>query len=145
MDDVSLRLGRETRSNHDAGDPIAARVVGRDFGARGAVVICARTLCLAREVEARGRPKRSAFAMGSRPFACWGKLERRAVQLGLRGALLCRFVEEALAVEDISGFVAEQRPRALGGNWDELLVPRERVYPVENLETARRLGLDVAG
>lgn len=70
-----------------------------------------------------------------------GKLERRAVQLGLRGEILRRFVSQSLAIEDISEFVAEQRPRAQSGNWDELMMPRERVYPVENAETARRLGL----
>ena len=72
------------------------------------------------------------------------KCGRRAVQLGLRGALLRRFVDEALAIEDISEFVAEQRSRA-HGNWNELMVPRERVYPVENAQTAWRLGLEVEG
>jgi hypothetical protein len=69
-----------------------------------------------------------------------GKLERRAVQLGLRGEMLRRFASEALAIEDISEFVAEQRPRVQ--NEAGLMVPRERVYAVENAQTARRLGLN---
>ncbi len=71
-----------------------------------------------------------------------GKLEGRAVQLGLRGETLRRFATEALSIEDISDFVAQQREHV--ENESELLVPRERVYAVENAETARRLGLDVS-
>ena len=38
-----------------------------------------------------------------------GKVERRAIQLGLRGAMLAKYAREWLSgIEDISGFVAEQ-------------------------------------
>jgi len=73
---------------------------------------------------------------------CGAKQERRAIQLGLRAETLRRYTRELLAIEDVSGFVAAQRPHAQGENLDGLLLPRERVYPVANPETARRLGLD---
>ncbi|MGH1347801.1 MAG: DUF4291 domain-containing protein [Nannocystales bacterium] len=56
-----------------------------------------------------------------------GKLARRAVQLGLRGTMLRRFVsEETLSIEDISDFVREQRTHR--GALEALRVPVERVY-----------------
>jgi len=54
-------------------------------------------------------------------------LERRAIQLGLRGKALARFANEwILSIEDISALVAAQRNRPIA----ELQVPRERVYPM---------------
>lgn len=56
-------------------------------------------------------------------------LARRAVQLGLRGTRLRRYGEQdLLSIEDITPFVIEQRAY-LHGDFAELLVPRERVYP----------------
>ena len=56
-------------------------------------------------------------------------LARRAVQLGLRGEVLARYVREwIVGIEDISDFVAEQRQYAQG-DYAQLVVPRERVYP----------------
>lgn len=54
-------------------------------------------------------------------------LERRAVQLGLRGAALGRYVEEALSITDITDFVAMQRAN-LGGDLGSLVMPHEQVY-----------------
>lgn len=55
-------------------------------------------------------------------------LERRAVQLGLRGSVLARYAREWIVeIEDISDFVAEQREFA-HGDYAQLVVPRERVY-----------------
>jgi hypothetical protein len=54
-------------------------------------------------------------------------LERRTIQLGLRGKALHQFANDWIySIEDISGLVAEQRKRPLS----ELQVPRERVYPM---------------
>jgi len=54
-------------------------------------------------------------------------LERRAIQLGLRGKTLKQFATEwILSIEDISAFVAAQRNRPLS----ELQVPREQIYPM---------------
>jgi hypothetical protein len=56
-------------------------------------------------------------------------LERRAIQLGLRGDVLARYAKEwLLGVEDISDFVAEQRANA-AAPYERLLTPREEVYP----------------
>ena len=72
-----------------------------------------------------------------------GKATRRAVQLGLRGEILRRFGTEAISIEDVSDFVREQHKIVQSDDWSALLTPRERVYPVLNPETARRLGLNV--
>jgi len=55
-------------------------------------------------------------------------LERRAIQLGLRGDVLEAFGRrELLEVIDVSAFVAEQR-----GKREGLITPRERVYVPED-------------
>ena len=57
-------------------------------------------------------------------------LERRAIQLGLRGRALRRYGEEALlGIEDMTPFVIAHRARLRDG-FAELVVPRERVYPM---------------
>jgi hypothetical protein len=69
------------------------------------------------------------------------RLERRAIQLGLRGAILRIFAQGGWIkeIEDITPFVHEQRKYTKRHHYDQLLVPSERVYPVEDVETARRL------
>jgi hypothetical protein len=62
------------------------------------------------------------------------KLERRAIQLGLRGSILAEY-GHPLAIEDITPLVKEQHLK------QPLLTPRENVYPVADVETRRRLGL----
>jgi hypothetical protein len=69
-------------------------------------------------------------------------LERRAIQLGLRGAVLGRYARESLlGIEDISGLVAEQRESQSMGARSRLITPREQVYPVTDPAVARRLGI----
>src|SRR4029079_7046321 len=59
------------------------------------------------------------------------KLERRAIQLGLRGETLARYAREwAVQIEDISEFVAEQRAHAELEGYERLVTPHEDVYPV---------------
>lgn len=68
-------------------------------------------------------------------------LERRAVQLGLRGDALKRYgTTELLSVTDITEFVAEQRDH-LDDDYKQLLVPHEQVYCPE-LVAARSVGVD---
>lgn len=56
------------------------------------------------------------------------KVERRAVQLGLRGDVLRRYgQEECLAIYDISDFVEAQRANAVQP-YRNLVIPQERVY-----------------
>jgi hypothetical protein len=68
-------------------------------------------------------------------------VERRAIQLGMRGAVLAGYAKDwLLGIEDISEFVAEQRANAKAP-FDRLVTPREEVYPVADSEVAARLGL----
>lgn len=68
-------------------------------------------------------------------------VERRAIQLGLRGEVLARFAREwVLAIKDISEFVREQRANAKAP-YERLVTPREDVYPVADREVATRLGV----
>lgn len=57
------------------------------------------------------------------------KLERRAIQLGLRGDVLKAFgTTELLEVIDLTAFVAEQRDVLAAKGVAALAMPRERVY-----------------
>jgi Domain of unknown function (DUF4291) len=68
-------------------------------------------------------------------------VERRAIQLGLRGEVLAKYAREwLLGVEDVSEFVREQSQRRRSP-YDRLIMPREDVYPANAREIARRLGL----
>jgi len=59
------------------------------------------------------------------------KVERRAIQLGLRGNALARYADEwILGIEDVTAFVTEQRQYAQARDYDRLITPREDVYPV---------------
>lgn len=72
-------------------------------------------------------------------------VERRALQLGLRGDVLARYAREWIVhLEDISDFVAQQRAYAQPGAYAELVTPQEAVYPVEDPEVAARLGVSPA-
>lgn len=59
-----------------------------------------------------------------------GKLERRAIQLGLRNDFLLPFKGEGiLEIIDISSFVSEQRKHVQARRLDLLQTPSEDVYP----------------
>ncbi|MEZ4363324.1 MAG: DUF4291 family protein [Kofleriaceae bacterium] len=67
-------------------------------------------------------------------------LPRRAIQLGVRGAMQRRQRvggDAILKIEDVSALVAEQRGRPR----DELLTPREEPYPVADAQVAAKLRL----
>lgn len=67
-----------------------------------------------------------------------GKLERRAIQLGLRGEMLKKYAGEWIVrIEDISEFVSEQRSNLT--SLSQLLMPRERVFTVGDPDTKKRL------
>jgi hypothetical protein len=58
-------------------------------------------------------------------------VERRAIQLGLRGAVLARYAREWIAeIQDISPQVAAMRAQLDAGGVAALVCPREHVYPV---------------
>lgn len=67
-------------------------------------------------------------------------VERRAVQLGLRGDVLEAYAQP-LRIEDISDLVRQQRARYAAGGTAALMTPREAVYPCAPA-TAAQLRLD---
>ncbi|MDY3556226.1 DUF4291 domain-containing protein [Gemmata sp. JC717] len=70
------------------------------------------------------------------------KLDRRALQLGLRGRVLEAFgTTELLEVIDLSEFVAQQRERLAARGTSALTTPRERVYTLTDPAIAARLRL----
>jgi Domain of unknown function (DUF4291) len=70
-----------------------------------------------------------------------GKLERKAIQLGLRGDILALYAREWIIwVEDISEFVREQHQNL--GDFSQLIVPSETIYPVIDSDTISRLQLN---
>jgi hypothetical protein len=72
-----------------------------------------------------------------------GKHERRAIQLGLDGDVLCKYAQNWIVrIEDISGFVAEQRAHAVSDGFSKLVTPREEIYPVNDPKIALSVGLD---
>lgn len=72
-------------------------------------------------------------------------LERRAIQLGLRGDALAPFRGEGIvSIEDITALVIEQRVAATELGRPRLLTPEEHVYPVTDEAVRARLGLDDA-
>ena len=71
------------------------------------------------------------------------KMERRAVQLGLRGDTLRQYARDWIVdITDVSDFVRNQRDNSDNSRYDQLQMPRERVYPVTCTETAQKLRLD---
>ncbi|WP_310481874.1 DUF4291 domain-containing protein [Chamaesiphon sp. VAR_48_metabat_403] len=69
-----------------------------------------------------------------------GKLERKAIQLGLRGEMLELYAREwIISIEDISEFVWEQQQNLV--DFDRLIVPSETVYPVTDAKVAAQLQL----
>ncbi|HVI00411.1 MAG TPA: DUF4291 domain-containing protein [Enhygromyxa sp.] len=70
------------------------------------------------------------------------KVERRAIQLGLRGAMLREFATTwCLGIEDVSEWVLEQHAHVRARRLEQLETPREHVYPVRDPEVISRLGL----
>ncbi|BDI29976.1 hypothetical protein CCAX7_20270 [Capsulimonas corticalis] len=68
------------------------------------------------------------------------KLERRAVQLGLRGDTLARYVDDwVVGIEDITDFVHEQSGNAVAERRDRLMTPWERVYDVRADDVRKRV------
>ena len=72
-----------------------------------------------------------------------GALQRRALQLGLRGRALMDYGRhQVIEVMDLSNFVAEQRDHISPARRSELVTPLERVYLPEDPAIRLRLQLD---
>lgn len=71
------------------------------------------------------------------------KLERRAIQLGLRGQMLRAFAtSELLEVIDMTRFVSSERIHALGADLGRLRTPLERVYIPHSPQARERVRID---
>ena len=71
------------------------------------------------------------------------KLERRAIQLGLRGEVLRAYATtEILEVVDMTAFVAEQRSHTGRESWSKLRTPEERVYRPADESVGKDVGLE---
>lgn len=69
-------------------------------------------------------------------------LQRRAIQLGLRGQALEEYVRDAIIeIEDISPFVEEQRLRAQAAHYENLRLPVEHMFVPGQAEVATKLRL----
>jgi Domain of unknown function (DUF4291) len=72
------------------------------------------------------------------------KITRRAIQLGLKGSILKDFGNNQISlIEDITGFVKEQKSHIDNGRLALLEVPVEKVWHFENEELKRRIGITV--
>lgn len=69
-------------------------------------------------------------------------LDRRAIQLGLKGDLLKEFgKKQVLRIENMTPFVTEQRHFVEQGSLHELMVPQERVYRPSDSVLGQFLGI----
>ncbi|MEO1715246.1 MAG: DUF4291 domain-containing protein [Bacteroidota bacterium] len=72
-----------------------------------------------------------------------GKLERRAIQLGLKGQILRSFATEwVLSIQDITPFVLAQGERVQARQMEALQVVKETVYQVQSDSARQYLQLD---
>jgi len=66
------------------------------------------------------------------------KVERRAIQLGLRGDILRQYASDwIVSIEDITEFVAEQHKYVQAGTLALLETPCETIYPVSDAQAAQ--------
>ncbi|GAA4349204.1 DUF4291 domain-containing protein [Hymenobacter saemangeumensis] len=71
------------------------------------------------------------------------KLNRRAIQLGLKGDVLERFGKQQVRlIEDITDFVQAQRQHVDKRLLEQLIIPQERIYVPANPSVALTVGLD---
>ena len=74
------------------------------------------------------------------PFG--NKLERRAIQIGLRNEFIKTFAkEDIILIEDISEFVKEQYQFVLNDNLDQLILPEEKPLLFDDEDLNRKLRL----
>lgn len=70
------------------------------------------------------------------------KLERRAIQIGIRGIEVEKYAtEDILEIEDITAFVKEQYQYVLKNQLEQLLLPEEKPFLFEDNKLNKRLKL----
>lgn len=71
-----------------------------------------------------------------------GKLERRAIQIGLRNDFIKTFAKDDLIlIEDISNFVKEQHQFVLNDDLDNLIIPEEKPLLFDDEDLNKKLRL----
>lgn len=69
-----------------------------------------------------------------------GKLERRAIQIGIRNQEIVKYAkEDILEIEDISDFVAQQYQYVLSKDLNQLWVPEEKPYVTKDAQLNKYL------
>lgn len=69
------------------------------------------------------------------------KLNRKAIQIGMKGAMLQKFCNEWITkIEDITPFVKEQYQKLMAKNMAELDVPLEEVIDLNDVVIEKRIG-----
>jgi len=75
------------------------------------------------------------------PFG--NKLERKAIQLGLKGEALENFGKKQIVkIEDITDFVIEQRVFVKQNTIENLYVPKETIFEINNSDISFRIGVN---
>ncbi|MDJ0363942.1 DUF4291 domain-containing protein [Hymenobacter sp. H14-R3] len=70
------------------------------------------------------------------------KLIRRALQLGLKNEALEQFGKyQVTRIEDVTGFVQQQKIHVANRQLEHLHIPQERVYLVSNATLAQKIGI----
>ena len=72
------------------------------------------------------------------------KLNRRAMQLGMKGKILKQFATEwIVSIEDISSFVKKQGELVVNYDLENLVVVKEQVISIQNNETIKKIKIDI--
>jgi hypothetical protein len=75
------------------------------------------------------------------PFG--NKVERRAIQLGLKGKTLEKFGKQQIElIEDVTDFVKQQKQLLYSQQLDKLLVPVETVFKMADDKQYQRIGIE---
>jgi hypothetical protein len=132
---MMFRSGWGTKVDQEVTLAIRMRKAGFDALLREAVPSTYDARSGGTEADWHRAVKRSAVRLQWDPDhdPSGARVERRAIQLGIRGETLLRFTNEwILGIEDVSDMVVAQRGRPPA----DLVVPRERVYspPSEALQ-----------
>lgn len=71
------------------------------------------------------------------------KLERKAIQLGLKGEILEKFGKEYIeCIMDITSFVKNQKVHLNNNKFEKILIPKERIITIKNPELRNRIGIE---
>jgi len=93
------------------------------------------------KIEMEAKDVRLQWDPDHDPFG--NKVERRAIQLGLKGNVLKNFCSRLNAIEDITPFVKQQKQLLDNGRLEELLVPVETIFCTADKALNRSVGIEL--